>query len=148
VTFFADLTPYRYLEDESIRDGSDYLVFTPRYELLNVGWLDPGHPYEEGPVPDDFPAALLAVVDGEPVNLTRGYHYCEICGPSADVRGNGEIRVPARPGVMFAAPVLIGHYVTAHSYRPPDEFIAAVRDYDPGWRSEPGPWIPPDAERM
>jgi hypothetical protein len=27
---------------------------------------------------------------------------------------------------VFAAPSLVYHYVAAHDYRPPDEFIAAV----------------------
>ncbi|WP_426512001.1 hypothetical protein ACPPVO_16055 [Dactylosporangium sp. McL0621] len=31
--------------------------------------------------------------------------------------GAAEVKVPARPAVMFAAPSLIWHYVTAHSYR-------------------------------
>ncbi|GAA1540833.1 hypothetical protein GCM10009827_070280 [Dactylosporangium maewongense] len=55
--------------------------------------------------------------------------------------------MPARPGVMFAAPALIWHYVAAHDYRPPAEFVEAVQRYDAGWATEPSPWIPLDAER-
>ncbi|AVT38709.1 hypothetical protein [Plantactinospora sp. BB1] len=55
---------------------------------------------------------------------------------------------PSGSGVMFAAPSLIWHYVTAHSYRPPTEFIEAVQQYDPGWISEASPWIPDDATRI
>jgi len=40
--------------------------------------------------------------------------------------GFAEIRVFGRNGKIYAAPNLIYHYVTAHSYRPPDEFIQAV----------------------
>ncbi|WP_199758054.1 hypothetical protein [Micromonospora sp. Llam0] len=49
---------------------------------------------------------------------------------------------------MFAAPSLIWHYVTAHSYRPPAEFIEAVEQYDQGWTSDASPWIPHDAVRI
>jgi hypothetical protein len=55
--------------------------------------------------------------------------------------------VPAGPGVTFAAPTLVWHYITAHDYRRPAEFVEAVRRYDVSWATEPSPWIPLDAER-
>jgi CheY-like chemotaxis protein len=33
-------------------------------------------------------------------------------------------------GKVYAAPWLVHHYVVAHNYRPPDEFIAAVLAWD------------------
>jgi hypothetical protein len=48
---------------------------------------------------------------------------------------------------MFAAPAPVWHHVTAHDYRPPAEFVEAVRHYDAAWATGPGPWIPPDAVR-
>ena len=33
-------------------------------------------------------------------------------------------------GRVFASPSLICHYVAAHDYRPPDEFITAVEAWD------------------
>jgi hypothetical protein len=39
--------------------------------------------------------------------------------------GNGEIRVIGASAI-YAAPTLIYHYVVAHSYQPPEEFIEAV----------------------
>jgi hypothetical protein len=62
--------------------------------------------------------------------------------------GHTELRVPSQPGVMFACPSLIWHYVTAHSYRPPAIFIQTVRTYDPHWTTEPSQWIPDDPERI
>jgi len=43
--------------------------------------------------------------------------------------GNGEIRVPAADGSLFAAPTLIGHYVAVHGYLPPAEFLYALNTY-------------------
>jgi len=44
----------------------------------------------------------------------------------ADQRSsNGEIRVSGE-GIVFAAPVLIVHYIEAHSYLPPAQFLKAV----------------------
>jgi hypothetical protein len=158
VAYFADLTPYTYS-----RDGEDViwrewgeLSYQPQYERRNVGWLDPSHPFTRGPVPAWFADALLDIIDGPPANETRGLHDCEFCPlglgsiayprPRRQWLASFEIRVPARPGVMFAAPAQIWHYVTAHNYRPPADFIKAVQHYDADWATEPSPWIPPDAE--
>jgi hypothetical protein len=43
-----------------------------------------------------------------------------------EILGNGEIRLRALDWKIFVAPVLIYHYVLAHEYLPPDEFIAAL----------------------
>ncbi|MCX7805518.1 MAG: hypothetical protein N3A38_10060 [Planctomycetota bacterium] len=44
-----------------------------------------------------------------------------------------EIRVLGRDGKIYAAPTLIYHYVVAHKYRPPQEFIDAVMTCEPDW---------------
>ncbi len=98
------------------------------------------------------------------VNECLGYHDCDLCpgelpadqqtwrrpGHLRACIGNGEIRVPARPGTAFAAPRLIGHYVLDHSYQPPQDFIDAVLTFDLDCLSTPAwarfPWIPADAE--
>jgi hypothetical protein len=41
--------------------------------------------------------------------------------------GNGEIIVKGEDGRRYAAPTLILHYIEAHHYLPPEEFIQAVR---------------------
>jgi len=159
VAYFADLTRYAYghRDEDTIRLEAGRLSYHPRYERLNVGWLDASHPFDRGPVPDGFADALLDIVDGPHVNEYRGLHDCEFCPPGTGHithprRSEGwlayyEIRVPTGPGVMFAAPALIWHYVTAHDYRPPAEFVEAVQNYDAGWVTEPSYWIPSDAER-
>lgn len=51
--------------------------------------------------------------------------------------GSAEIWVPGREGCIYAAPTLIVHYVEAHEYLPPPEFIEAVlRDPPPGWNAK------------
>jgi hypothetical protein len=158
VAYFADLTPYAYgHSDQDIiwyDDGT--LTYRPQYERRNIGWLDPSQPFDQGPVPDWFADALLNVIRNPTVNLSRGVHDCEFCPPGTAITYPGpgvkslaidEIRVPAEPGVMFAAPSLVWHYVIAHDYRPPVEFVEAVRRYDAGWAIQPSPWLPPDAKR-
>jgi hypothetical protein len=79
---------------------------------------------------------------------TRGIHVCEFCDfgakPApldqaavnayfqrlklADAVSSAEIRVVGRDGRVYAAPMLVCHYVEVHGYRPPDEFVNAVME--------------------
>jgi hypothetical protein len=122
MTEFADLTPYRYLRSE--------------FDMVNVGWLGRTPDFPTGPVDETVRAELRRRV-AEPEQLTRGFHGCELCagGPliwvevgGKDLRlGNGEIHACGADGVRYAAPTLIVHYIEEHGYRPPEEFLAAVR---------------------
>ena len=136
--YFADLTPYSYDDD-------------PEPETLNVGWLDKAHSYPRGVVPTGFLERLVEICK-RPAKRHRGFHVCEFCdfGPepasmdqaalnaryerqkAAGVLSSTEIRVVGRDGKVYASPALICHYVEAHGYQPPREFIEAVMrtDYD------------------
>jgi hypothetical protein len=71
------------------------------------------------------------------VALMRGGHDCEFCAPGSArwaerngekrLLGVAEIRVFSRRGHIYAAPTLIYHYVAVHHYKPPDEFLEALR---------------------
>lgn len=134
MTYFPDYSPYAY------GHGSHPGV-------VHVGWLDNIHPYPKGTV-DARLIGKMKSLARNPVELYRGKHICELC---AEPRGlvktippnrcidpngswwqwasqrwsNGEIRVSGE-GVVFAAPVLIVHYIEAHGYLPPAEFLRAV----------------------
>lgn len=88
------------------------------------------------------------------MNVCLGVHECDLCPEDEAPEGNGEVRIPGEPGVAYAAPFLITHYVTDHSYRPPQVFIDAVLAVDldawasARWPDVPFPWAPADAERM
>ena len=99
--------------------------------MLNIGWLSRDVPFPIGDTSSDFRQALQRLA-AHPVNVCVGHHDCEFC----DIRqlqlpcGNGEIHVPAASGaVSYAAPELVPHYVEAHRYLPPAEFIEAVIAY-------------------
>jgi hypothetical protein len=61
--------------------------------------------------------------------IACGHHRCEFCpstGPWTLANcSNSEIFVPAQ-GVIYVAPAMILHYIEAHEYKPPDEFIDAL----------------------
>jgi len=126
--YFPDLTPYEYGRTKRRRN------------VLNVGWLSSDHPFSTGAQNERLIAALQRLVEF-PVNLFRGSHLCEFCpsppmklspgglrflDPVPGTTGNGEIRITAGNGVTYVAPVLVLHYVVAHGYSPPQEFVDAA----------------------
>ena len=88
------------------------------------------------------------------MNVSLGVHECDLCPPGEGPEGNGEVRIPGAPGLAYAAPSLIIHYITEHGYQPPEAFIDAVLAVDldewsaARWPDVPFPWIPDDAERL
>lgn len=125
MTYYADLTAYTYIEHD-MREGT-----------VNVGWLDPSRPFVRGNSSQEFLGRLWQYCC-YPVARTRGYCPCDFCkgrqlGPlrvsrgKQDLRlGTAEIRVFGEHGRIYAAPDLVYHYVSEHSYLPPEEFVNAV----------------------
>lgn len=113
VAVFTDLTPYTYFHPEDEPP-----------DTVNVGWLARGYPFPTGVTSAEF-RDKLALLCQRRLKQTRGAHACEFCTGRDRPRSSSEMRVSAgdRP---YAAPSLIHHYVVAHDYRPPDEFVAAV----------------------
>lgn len=143
--FYEDLSKYTYFDDEAFEDSEStgWVCFRPQYTRLNVGWLEADQPYATGSVPGGLTEKLEAVRQVLRVNLCRGYHECGFCFQTAVEEGNGEIRIPGEPGIAYAAPVMITHYITAHSYRPPQAFIDAVLAVDIGaWAATRWPDLP------
>ena len=135
MTYFPDLSHYIYGQE----CGYYPALITP----LNVGWLGRGEsfPTDTTGWPDQNFLDNLALFEQRAylVNLTRGWHLCELCEGAAKeyqedwetclVAGklcHDEIRVLGGDGVVYAAPAMLRHYVTTHQYKPPDSFIQAI----------------------
>jgi len=125
MAYFKDMTPYAYPPFAS--QGSE--------NLLNIGWLEAGIPYPTGEIDADLLRRILDLCK-MPVNRTRGWHRCPFCGKCPVVisfgdgnlkLGDAEIRVQGTRGRSFACPTLVYHYIEAHNYRPPQEFVEALR---------------------
>ena len=128
-----------------IPDGSPcgyFHIHSPN--LIAIGWLDSQHSYSRGSCAESFLVHLADMLD-KPWRrfVYRGFHECDLCpdetpaGPDTvnEVRLAGSVRRTSIgihnllvPGdvVVYAAPSTIIHYITAHGYRPPDEFMDAV----------------------
>ncbi len=121
--YFEDLSKYVYTE----KSGAG---------LVNIGWLDSIHPFNTGEVDPEI-ALRIADLCRNPVNRMRGYHKCEMCSEypvrestgnkeEAITLGDAEIHIPGQNKV-YACPTLIYHYIVRHKYKPPEEFLDAVR---------------------
>ena len=120
--YFPDLSPNNYSGKE-------------KNTILSVGWLGLEEEYETGEVSKDFKRKLKALCD-KSINIYRGFHRCEFCSSDEASNfqwgeiGNGEIRIRSEDGTWYIAPKMIYHYVTAHSYKPPLDFIECVLSPD------------------
>ena len=97
--------------------------------MPRIGWLSAEHPFPTGDTPAEFLARLEEFcrlwgkgVEALAWGMFLGPHQCELCGK---FMASGNVGVPAGD-VLFAAPQMVAHYVTAHRYAPPAEFVAAV----------------------
>ena len=90
-----------------------------------IGWLSASHPYPKGGVTKEFVDALQRNIDmaWQPV-AAGGRHTCEFC-KSNPAKGGGNVWIPGN-GVVYVAPELVLHYIDAHGYKPPDEFVDAT----------------------
>lgn len=112
MSYYPDLTPY------------NYFVYTEKE--LNVGWLSKEHEFKKGEVPEGFLEKLKIYDEREHrIHQTRGFHGCHFC-QERDFSGSSELRIVNSNGMTYASPALIVHYVEAHNYLPPQEFIDAV----------------------
>ena len=125
MTFFEDLSDYSY--DTSMPMGQ-----RPK----NVGWLGPAADFGTAEPDAEF-LELLWQHCAVSVLQTRGLHECHLCPPHESnvaerngkqlLLGSAEIRVFSRIGEIYAAPNLVYHYVSVHKYRPPKQFVDAIR---------------------
>lgn len=115
MTHFDDLTECYHFGAENTRT------------LRAIGWLTNGRPFVTGKT-DSVIFKKLKLLMRAPWQpwIFRGLHECELCQFDAP-SGNANLFVP-NGDFVFVCPELIVHYIAAHHYRPPDEFITAVRN--------------------
>jgi hypothetical protein len=136
MSYYADMSPYDY--GGRAQPG-----------VVHVGWLDGEHPYPRGAVPSQLLDKMKELAR-TPVELYRGFHICEVCkwSPKKDEdneqaflkweelrQSNGAIRVTAK-GITYAAPVLVIHYIEAHEYLPPKDFLRAIESWPHKWNDD------------
>jgi len=115
----------------------DLSILGEESPVIAIGWLDDEHPFPKSSASEEFLDALFEACIIQ-VRRTRGFHVCPFCsspivGPIPIERkgkriflGTAQIRIESASQKVFGAPTLIYHYVSAHDYEPPKEFVEAV----------------------
>ncbi len=158
--YYADLTTYRYCVapaawsangPDSLRPEDQFTGAPGRYfskPPLNVGWLDELHEFTryEGDAPA-WVERLERFCREHRCHQTRGVHRCPFCAPDAAFHqsdecwlASAEIVVQGRLAV-YQAPALVAHYVRAHHYLPPADFVQAFVESEapvPSFAATPG----------
>ncbi|MET3722614.1 hypothetical protein [Sphingomonas trueperi] len=126
--FFEDLSGYKYYTKIAVPG------------VRTVGWLDEEHPFRVGEVDRSLLSKLEKMMIGSNevdihVNKIRSVHPCNICGDDDFARsklkiGSTELWIPDGDGGFYASPSMIFHYISDHSYLPPDEFIKALENFN------------------
>lgn len=127
MTFFTELSEYSNMIEPFHMNG-----------VVNVGWIDIRANFQRGETQKTLSEKLLAIACGSEsahtlVEPIRESPRCAICGPISlqcglKVLPEAELWVPGE-GVVFASPIAIIHYIEAHEYRPPAEYIEAVNTF-------------------
>lgn len=118
------------------------LAGEPVEALRAVGWIEQGHPFTRGEVSEKFFGELvqLLIQPWQPA-VAAGLHRCSLCrftgGPgtvdyngTSVSMGTANLFVPG-DGRIYVAPSLVAHYIDAHGYCPPQEFVGAVSQCPP-----------------
>lgn len=111
--WYQDLTECTYFGEESAKI------------LIAVGWLENGKDFPKGEIPKDI-YEKLCEFSKNPWSFAwfMGSHQCDLC-QFAGENGLRNIFIPHN-GKIYVCPELITHYINAHFYHPPKEFIEAV----------------------
>jgi hypothetical protein len=133
--YFEDLSPYCYCM------SPDYCTAPCLNNVLNIGWLDTSHVFSVGDVSPIWLARLKALVAqaypnvNVEVNRMRCIHPCNLCGNAtvcledrsgtSHCLGMSEIWIPGMDK-WYAAPSMVVHYIEAHRYLPPEDFVSTV----------------------
>lgn len=93
--------------------------------LRSIGWLGAQSEFVRCKASPEFFDKLKALCADpwQPV-VSAGCHRCELCQFEAPAF-HGNVLIPFQ-GHVYVAPIAVVHYVAAHWYCPPDEFIEAV----------------------
>lgn len=150
MTFFADGSVVR-APSFSLWRGTHLNAFGEVAGLLDArrrrqwhafGWLDPDADYRTGQCPQSVVHGLIDAAR-KPVQQTRGFHHCALCGTSDAssmgtayqtpdggnlILGSACLEMQDRERQMWIAPNLVLHYIDAHQYLPPDPILQAFGD--------------------
>lgn len=108
----------------------DYLAEFLPVTYITIGWLEKGKSYKTGEISKETVEKIYEF-NKTPGMCIRfcGYHNCDFCDFINIELGAITILIAYKDKV-YICPALVSHYIEKHQYRPPDEFIEAILNYD------------------
>ncbi|MAP09550.1 MAG: hypothetical protein CMM00_12360 [Rhodopirellula sp.] len=105
----------------------DYFSENSAQTLRAIGWLSNAKAFPTGPIDSKTFSKLKELLNApwQPV-VFAGVHNCDLCQFDPPC-GHVNLFVP-NGSIIFVCPELIVHYIAAHHYRPPHDFLSAVKD--------------------
>ncbi|MBX9951474.1 MAG: hypothetical protein K2Y39_20055 [Candidatus Obscuribacterales bacterium] len=112
MTYYADMS-------------SDSMWWFTGEPLCSIGWLNPAYEYPVDTLsPGVWDVLSVRLSAARRFLCHRGLHECEYCWQNTC---SGALLFPSVDlQKLFIAPPMISHYIEAHSYFPPEEFVEAV----------------------
>jgi hypothetical protein len=107
-------------------DLSPYTYYAFPLPMRNIGWLGRTHGIP-GPALGGADQRLVRAASRRFSQVMLGWHRCEWCPEDTAAQGNGEHHYYAPGGEVYAAPMMLPHYIEHHGYRPPEVFLDALR---------------------
>ena len=101
------------------------------FKMVAVGYLDISEPFEKGEVSQNFLNKLKILWDEGGAAGSLGFHECQHCIAEDNyenrARSNYEkTLVDKYNNIKYLLPEMIFHYITAHKFKPCNEFIEFV----------------------
>ncbi len=93
-----------------------------------VGYLYRGGTFSMGATPTAAYEALKVLIDFDlnPIGVaSAGMHQCGVCQFDGPFGKSIDIWIP-HGSTMFVCPTLVTHYIAAHRFLPPSDFLDAV----------------------
>ena len=119
----------------------DLTIHNSHHNLKAIGWLSKEEMFSVGEVSEAFFEKLcqLLINPWSPpvLPVTAGRHQCDLCQFTGgaettwykqyqvQARSSASLYVPGQ-GFIYESPVSLAHYIDAHRYQPPLEYVEAV----------------------
>ncbi len=103
-----------------------------KYKFKAIGYLDITEPYEKGIVSQTFVNKLRQIWKSGMTLGSLGFHTCEFCETEPKATSSCEkILVDKENNIKYLFPEMIFHYIEVHEFKPSNEFIKCVMNYNP-----------------
>ena len=123
-------------EQERMEEGLNKLLkenglVVDNYKFKAIGYLDITEPYEKGIVSGYFISKLNQIWKSGLTLGSLGSHTCKFCeGKDKATSSCEKVLVDKENKIKYLFPEMIFHYMEKHEFKPSDEFIKFVMNYN------------------